>query len=307
MTVDEMKDTLDRLGVEHYSVRGYEIQAECPAHEERTGHKDKNPSFYINADTGAFICFSCGWKGSVYTLINYTSNSDMSAKDWLNSENGLSIRFKRIVKEQPKIQEQTYITESMLSAFTDPPEQALKGRGLTLTASKEYGLKWDARNKNWIIPIREANTGKLLGWQEKGYDRRYFRNYPTGVQKSHSLFGYDKYKSGQMIVVESPLDVVRLASIGITGGVAVYGALVSPYQFDLVRGADQLIFAMDNDEAGKTSSLRLYNLCKEMEKEAWFFNYNYLDVKDIGGMSLDEVRYGIDKAKHIAQGLRAVV
>ena len=69
MTVDEMKDTLTRLDVEYYSIRGDEIQAECPAHEERTGHKDRNPSFYINADTGAFICFSCGWKGSLYTLV----------------------------------------------------------------------------------------------------------------------------------------------------------------------------------------------------------------------------------------------
>jgi hypothetical protein len=307
MTVDEMKDTLDRLGVEYYSVRGDEVQAECPAHEERTGHKDNNPSFYINSDTGAFICFSCGWKGSLYTLINYKSNSDMSAKDWLNSANGLSIRLKRILKEQPKIQEQTHITESMLSAFTEPPEGALNGRGLTSQAAKDYGLRWDARNKNWIIPIREAVTGKLLGWQEKGYDRRYFRNYPVGVQKSHSAFGYDKYTSGTMIVVESPLDVVRLASLGITGGVAVYGALVSSYQFDLVRGADQLIFAMDNDEAGKTSSMRLYNLCKEMEKEAWFFDYNHSDIKDIGGMSLDEIRYGIDKAKHIAHGVRVVI
>jgi DNA primase len=307
MTVDEMQDALTRLGVEYYSNRGDEIQAECPAHEDRTGHKDHNPSFYINAGTGAFICFSCGWKGSLYTLINYKNGSEVDAKDWLKSADGLALRLQRVLKEQPKIQEQTYITESMLSAFTEPPEVALQGRGLTKESANQYGLKWDARNKNWIIPIRETETNKLLGWQEKGYDRRYFRNYPTGIQKSHSVFGYDNYKSGDMIVVESPLDVVRLASLGITGGVAVYGALVSNYQFDLIRGADRIIFAMDNDEAGKTSSLRLYNLCKQMDKEAWFFNYNHLDIKDIGGMSLDEIRYGIDKAKHIAHGLKVVV
>jgi hypothetical protein len=64
---------------------------------------------------------------------------------------------------------------------------------------------------------------------------------------------------------------------------------------------------MDNDEAGHKSSMSLYTLCREMDKEAWFFNYNHLDVKDIGGMSLDEVKFGIDNAKHIAKGLRAVI
>ena len=301
-----MKDALTRLGVEYYSDRGYEIQAECPAHEERTGHRDHNPSFYINADTGAFICFSCGWKGSLTTLIRYTQGN-VDVKDWFKDEEGLSLRLKRILKSKEPIQEQTYITESMLSAFTSPPADALKSRGLTKAAADLYGLLWDSRKQNWIIPIRDVVSGALLGWQEKGYLIRYFKNYPTGVHKSSSLFGYAQYSGGDMIVVESPLDVVRLASIGITGGVATYGAIVSKTQFNLIRGADQLILAMDNDDAGKKSSMDLFHRAKEMEKEVWFFNYKDTEVKDIGGMSLDEVRYGLDNAKHIAYGLRVVL
>jgi hypothetical protein len=306
MTVDEMKDTLTRLGIEYYSERGYEIQAACPAHKDRTGHEDRNPSFYINADSGAFICFSCQWKGNVYTLVNYV-HGDVDANTWLNEGGGLSLRMERITKVVPNIQEQTHITESMLSAFTAPPEEALKSRGLIKEAAESFDLLWDARNKNWIIPIRDVVTNKLLGWQEKGYDRRYFRNYPTGVQKSQALFGYGQYISGDMIVVESPLDVVRLFSLGFTGGVATYGALVSSAQFNLIRGGERVVIAMDNDEAGHKSSMSLYTLCREMDKEAWFFNYNRLDVKDIGGMSLDEVTFGIENAKHIAKGWRAVV
>jgi DNA primase len=306
MTLDEMKDTLTRLGIEYYSERGYEIQAACPAHKDRTGHEDRNPSFYINADSGAFICFSCQWKGNVFTLVNYV-HGDVDANTWLNNGGGMSLRVRRLTKEVPNIQEQTYITESMLSAFVMPPIEVLKGRGITPSAAKTFELLWDARHKNWIIPIREVGTDKLLGWQEKGYDRRYFRNYPTGIQKSQALFGHAQYVEGDMIVVESPLDVVRLASLDIAGGVATFGALVSTLQFNLIRGGNRVIFAMDNDEAGKTSTLKLYNLCKEMEKEAWFFNYNNLNIKDIGGMSLNEIQYGIDNAKHIAQGLKAVV
>jgi hypothetical protein len=306
MTVDEMKDTLTRLGIEYYSERGDEVQAACPAHKDRTGHEDRNPSFYINADSGAFICFSCQWKGNVYTLVNYV-HGDVDANTWLNEGGGLSMRMERITRVVPNIQEQTHITESMLSAFTAPTAEVLRSRGLTQEAANAFNLLWDARNKNWIIPIRDTVTNKLLGWQEKGYDRRYFRNYPTGVQKSQALFGYSNYASGDMIVVESPLDVVRLASLGITGGVATYGALVSAAQFNLIRGGERVIFAMDNDEAGRKSNTNLFYLCREMEKESWFFNYNGLDIKDIGGMSLDEVRFGLDNAKHIAKGLRVVI
>ena len=60
MTVEEMEDTLARLEIAVTSIRGVEIQALCPAHFERTGKEDHNPSWYINADTGAHICFSCG-------------------------------------------------------------------------------------------------------------------------------------------------------------------------------------------------------------------------------------------------------
>ena len=57
MTIEEMEDTLERLGIEVVSTRGSEIQGYCPAHVERTGHEDRNPSWWINSDTGAHICF----------------------------------------------------------------------------------------------------------------------------------------------------------------------------------------------------------------------------------------------------------
>jgi DNA primase len=309
MTVEEMEDTLTRLGMETVSTRGDEVQSYCPAHKDRTGHEDRNPSFWINSDTGAFICFSCQFKGNVYSLINYVSGIDYDkAKEWFDSPSLLVSRFNRITEEKrAPIEEPTLITESMLSAFVDPPAEALASRGLTINASRAYELCWDARNENWIIPIRDARTEKLLGWQEKGYSKRYFNNTPAKMKKSNSLFGYRQYVGGDMIVVESPLDVVRLASIGITGGVALYGALISLSQLTYIKGADRVIFALDNDDAGRNSSKDMIKVCREMSMEAWFFNYNHTDMKDIGGMSLDEVRLGISNARHSVHGLKAVL
>jgi DNA primase len=304
MTVEEMTDTLSRLGIEAVNTRGDEIQGYCPAHAERTGKEDRNPSWWINSDTGQHICFSCGFKGGLYTLISYVEQIEFDkAREWLGSTGSLMSRFTRLLEEKkPVLEETLVVTESMLHAFVDPPEEALAVRGLTLNAARAYELMWDARKKNWIMPIRDPLTEKLLGWQEKGYDRRHFNNQPAKVKKSTALFGYKQYVGGQMVVVESPLDVVRLASVGVFGGVATYGALVSMAQFNLLRGAERLIIALDNDQAGKAASLTLLDLCKEMGKEAWFFNYSHTDMKDVGGMSKVEIESGLETAKHIVRG-----
>lgn len=305
MTLEEMTDTLSRLGIDVLDSRGDEINGYCAAHEQRTGHIDHNPSWWINADSGAFICFSCGWKGNLYSLVSYIQDIEYAkVADWLGSAASLTARFDRLTVEKRKpIEDVTVVTESMLSAFVSPSEEALTARGLSSNAARYYGIRWDDRAGNWVIPIREPLTGGLLGWQEKGFSHRYFNNKPVKVKKSGSLFGYENYKSGDMIVVESPLDVVRLSSIGIDGAVATYGAIVSQPQFNLIRGADRIIFAMDNDDAGKASSQSLLRMCDAMGVECWLFNYEGIDMKDVGGMSKAEVLQGISNARHQLRGI----
>lgn len=308
MTIEEMEDTLERLGIEVVSTRGSEIQGYCPAHVERTGHEDRNPSWWINSDTGAHICFSCHFKGGLLSLVSYIQKWDFDkSKEWLeDGTTNLSAALQKAVKPKKVFEELTYITESMLSAFGTPPEEALKARGLAASAAADYEVLWDNRHSNWITVIRDPYTHKLLGWQEKGHKSRFFRNQPTGVQKSNSLFGFKQYTGGDMIVVESPLDVVRLASVGIKGGVSTYGSIVSMQQFNVIRGADRVIFAMDNDTSGRESSVNLLILCQEYGKEAWFFNYEQTDMKDVGGMSKAEIQYGLEKARHMVHGKKAL-
>ena len=307
MTVEEMEDLLDRLGIEVLSITGDEIKAHCPAHLERKGKEDTNPSWYINADTGVHNCFSCHFKGHVGSLVEYLQgvDSDM-AKQWVNSgERNLTRAYDKLTAPAPLQEQSIPITESMLSAFTVPPEFALKSRGITPTAASHYGIVWNAKNDSWILPIRDPYTRKLIGWQEKWFKERRFNNYPPKVSKSSTLFGYERYTGPSMIVVESPLDVARLASIGILGGVAICGSAVSKDQINLIRSSTHIIFAMDNDAAGLSSSGTLLEYSKAMGFDCWFFNYEQTDIKDIGGMSKAEIMYGLDNAKHSIHGKRA--
>jgi hypothetical protein len=211
----------------------------------------------------------------------------------------------RAIKKEPVFKEVHDISEANLAAFVEPPEDALRSRGITSNAARYYGILWDPNKNCWVTPIRNPMNNKLWGWQEKG-DNRYFRNYPTGVNKSLSLFGYGQYTSGPMVVVESPLDVARMGSVGLLGGVSTFGSAVSKSQVNLLRGAKSVIFAMDNDKAGRESSKALLGWSLRLGFEARFFNYDHVDVKDIGGMSKDEIFLGIETARHSLHGEKAL-
>ena len=308
MTLDEMEDTLSRLGIEVISSRGDEVQGHCPAHLQRTGREDSNPSWWINTDTGAHICFSCGFKGGLQSLVAYVNGVEFEdARAWLDSgERNLTAQLERITKPKEVFEEVTHVTESMLKAFTNPPVRALLDRGLGNIAAAEYEVLWDEQRFNWITVIRDPYDNKLLGWQEKGHTSRYFKNFPTGVKKSQTLFGLNNYKGGDMIIVESPLDVVRLRTIGVTGGVSTYGASISVEQINLIRGGERIVFALDNDDAGRAASLSVLALAKSMNMECWFFNYSQTDMKDVGGMGKDEILWGLKNAKHMIYGEKAI-
>ena len=309
MTIPELQDILDRLGVEVFAIHGSEFQGHCPAHLSRTGKEDSNPSWYINADTGKHICFSCQFKGGLSTLMEFVQGiSFEEVGPWVTSgEHNLTRAYERLITPTPTASEPALITESMLSAFVFPPVSALTARGISLLGAEYYNLLWDTQKNSWITVIRDPYTNKLLGWQEKGHVERHFRNYPVGVNKSTAVFGYHQYTGGDMIVVESPLDAARLASVGILGGVSTYGAAVSHAQINIIRSADRVIFAMDNDKAGTSSSLDLLETSKKMGFECWFFNYNSTDMKDIGGMSKSEIVYGLTNARHSIYGKRAII
>ena len=303
----DIEKTLLRLGIDSTQRRS-ELLATCPMHKYRVGKEDSNPSWSINSETGAHHCFSCGYKGNVLTLISdLLEYGDLEkAKQWLRSNVDVDWT---LVSKQLEEAKKTYIhlpklvpmSEARLAIFGDVPEWAEKARGLSNEACKHYGIRWRESDSTWILPIRSAD-GKLLGWQEKGQLSRRFFNRPPGIPKSKTLFGLNVWQPGQMIIVESPLDAVKLKSLNIPGAVATCGAIVSNEQLELMRRADLLIIAMDNDSAGNKATQFLLQSFRRLGLEGWFFNYGNSDKKDIGDMSEDDIDWGFENAIHCVRG-----
>jgi len=303
----DIEKSLLRLGIESTQRRS-ELLATCPMHKYRVGKEDSNPSWSINSETGAHHCFSCGYKGNILTLISdLLEYGDLDkAKQWLRSNidvdwNLLSKQLEEAKKTYIHLPKLVPMSEARLAIFSDAPSWALKDRGLSPEACSTYGIRWRDSDSTWVLPIRSLD-GRLLGWQEKGHLSRRFLNRPPGIPKSKTLFGITSWEPGQMIVVESPLDAVKLKSLGIPGGVATCGAIISSEQLEIMRQADTLILAMDNDSSGNKANKFLLDSFRKLGMEGWFFNYGDSTKKDIGDMSADEVDWGLSNAVHCVRG-----
>jgi DNA primase len=279
-------------------------------HKARTGKEDHRPSWWINSETGAHICFSCGYKGNIYTLISDIKGIDYhDAREYIDDTAELPIdSLMKRIKELPQyvVAEETIpMSEARLAVYGEPPDIELKKRFLTREAVNTYGVLWDKTNEAWILPIRDPDTFSLLGWQEKGARGRFFKNQPAGVKKSKTVFGVQHLNEEYLIVVESPLDVVRLASVGVSGAVSIYGAMMSDEQAKIIRRAKRVVAAFDNDPAGKKACEQIRDYARKYGFDLLFFNYTGIDVKDVGDMTPSEILTGLETAKHMLHGKAA--
>ena len=307
----DVEKVLMSLDVSLTAQRGDEVQGLCPMHKERTGTEDHNPSWWINTVTGVHFCFSCGYKGNIYTLVKDVRGIDYhEAREFVESQPELPLdSLLRRIKDLPQYiqpqSEEIGMSEARLAVYSDPPAHELKKRFLTATSAKHHGVLWDVNHSAWILPIRHPETYELMGWQEKGAQGRFFRNQPVGVKKSKTVFGVEVMATDILVVVESPLDVVRLCAAGVEGAVSTYGAIVSEDQAKIMRRADKVIAAFDKDEAGLKAAESMRPYARKYGINLFFFDYTGIDVKDPGDMTIDEVHRGIENAKSYVLGKEA--
>jgi DNA primase len=287
---------LDEIGLE-YKVQGDEIHMPCPMHEARIGKKDRSPSFSINSDAGYFNCFSCGYRGPFVVLVkDVLEIPHADAVMWVRQRGGIEKVKKFLAKKQPsQVDTSKQINEASLALYVTPPIEVCAKRQFLPQDAEECGVLWDKKRKMWIIPVRCPDTGLLWGWQEK--NERYFRNRPPSMTKSQTLFGLHTYEGDLAILVESPLDVVRLRSAGYTAGLASFGAGVSDAQMSLIRDHfDTVVIALDNDKAGSEACARLRKEWTGRGLTLRFLDYSLTDAKDPGDMTDLELTDAINNA-----------
>ncbi len=292
----DLASVLKSIGVDVRRADGREISGRCPVHRRVTGREDGSPSWSMNAQTGLWICFSCGARGTLSMLVSeLTGEPDaiMAVHHFLIDRN-----LERLTTGVEVTEKKPEIDWVSFSKFVLPPESALSKRGLDPDQVLMHGVRWDNMNKAWVIPIVN-HFGDLQGWQTKAPG--WVRNFPVGVKKSDSLFGIERFMGGTAVLVESPLDVVRFASVfEKPQALATFGAAVSDKQLALLSTvADRVVIAMDNDEAGIRSSKSLFNRLPHFRRGTLWWNYSGTSAKDIGDMTASEMAHGLASASRV--------
>jgi DNA primase len=167
-----------------------------------------------------------------------------------------------------------------------------------MASVRRYAVRWDYEEASWILPIH-GPSGELWGFQTKAPD--FVRNRPPGIKKSRTLFGLHLLEPGetdQLLLVESPLDVLYLDSMGFPA-VASFGANVSDQQLHLlVEHCESVILALDNDPAGIEGTKKALQRRLHHRLPVTVFDYRHApDRKDPGECSSEQLVLAVNGAK----------
>lgn len=290
VTSSVVETALNDCGIS-YDLRGGEYWAHCPQHLARTGKEDRNPSWSINAESGAHMCFSCGYRGNLYTLVRDVKGEGVASQyanqveefgrsgDTLDAS---AVRSKvQSLMNRRRVKPEKGVPRTYLAAFSpEIPEWALASRRLTAESCARYDVRWDPTPQTWIMPFWHPR-GHLLGWQRKAEQGRLFRNEPREMAKAETVFGLPAVtEEPRIVVVESPLDAVMLHSKGFPA-VALAGSRASDEQVAILSEF-RVVLALDNDRAGAIETTRLTEVFPRAGVEAIYLDYKGLPFKDLG-------------------------
>lgn len=246
-----------------FTTKGDEILCRCLNPE----HKDKNPSFSINAVNGVFYCFSCGFSGHVATLLPDIKVEEDSIRN---------LKYYQVIDRltEDENADTLEFSETML-----PPVDHLvdyEVRGVPGELLKELGVYYCSKGKyrgRLVFPIRDLD-GTLLGFDSRIHknskgevvepmvpEAKYLR--PPNIQTKNLLYPLDyvsnNFDEDYIILTEGIFDAISLVAMK-QPAVCNFG-LGSPSPFKVGRvlslGVTSIINGFDADTKGAEGWARI--------------------------------------------------
>lgn len=215
-------------------------------------HPDKNPSMRVDQVTGIFNCFSCQYKGNIFTHFGERPNQ-------------MEMRRQMLKK---KISEKR--AESIGLAF---PEGAMPYVGNWRDIKPETYKNFEAfmhSSKDFInrivFPIRDS-TGNIRAFvgRHTAMGIPKYLNSPPGAKMP--LFPKVQPINSSIILVEGIYDVLNLHDKGLTNAVCCFGVKnVNEDKLSILamQGVDHVDIFLDNDDAGQGSAEKIKSMCEKV-------------------------------------------
>lgn len=282
-------------GVQRLHERHSEIGGACPKHRERTGHPDNNPSWSISKLTYLHFCHSCGYKGTLTSLLVDLLGAAPEDLEIKLHEQSFLRKMTEVRADPTEVLEPVFnLTEwGLRHLMKDVPQRLLNSRWLRRQAIDHYQVRWNSDTKQWVMPLRSADGGTLIGAQLR--QQGSVLTMPKEVEKSTTLFGYTQMSQyDYVVIVESPLDAVRLFGLGIYA-VSSLGAWISAAQVRLLaRSFTTIYMALDDDDAGHRGAEIATRMLRKQGAAVVAWSYHGLTdeegrkAKDVGDVPDDD-------------------
>ena len=304
---------LEHYGAEHCTEQSggdgtTEIVHSCLLDRVEPHHTngDAHPSAACNIDRKLYCCYSLGWGGDLFRLIQKLENKESLADTMTTVGQFLT----------GAVQENTTLMSQIDSWFAggatiDLPsysDRILEGwgnphpywgqRGISEEAVRTLRLGYDERERRIVFP--HFVEGSLVGWQKRVIPGETVPDYPkyrnsSGFPKSETLYNLDIARQyPRVCVVESPMSVARAVSLGIPNVVATFGAKVTSEQIRLLSDDFETVYVwFDRDGAGLSGEKKIV--------ESLYKRTEVLVVapdrgKDLGDSSVDDICLKLSQA-----------
>jgi len=254
-----------------YIPKGADFELRCL----NPDHEDKNPSLRVDKITGIFGCFSCGFKGNVFTLFGERVNQLQLKRDLL------------IQKIKNKVAESIG-----LSLPSDAYEYTGDWRGISQETYTKFeaflSLQSDFKERI-CFPIRDV-SGRIAAFNA----RHLTGGTPKYLISPHKvkipLFPQVEPIKGSIVLVEGIFDMLNLHDKGMTNAVCTHGTQnINEDKLSMLRikGVEEVIVFFDGDDAGQEAASTVKNMCEALGMMTQNINWK---GKDPGELSLQQVQ-----------------
>jgi DNA primase len=305
---EKILKVMDALRID-YRERYQYVTAACPVHN---GDRDDAWSWHL--DKEIWQCFSRGchdnFSKDVFGLV--MGVLDCSFPDackfvekvvegaGVNVDEAAHLNANKQFVRRAKKESIIYAEDALEKLLYHP---YLEGRNYPkdLIQSYQIGVTsegYKQMSNRLIVPVRNMYsqivgfTGRTLfpNWKENKIPKWV---HSKGFIGAENLFNIDRAAPhirdcGEAILVEGPLDVLRLEHAGIHNGVAIFGRRLHNGQIALLAkcGTQKLKVALDADTAGKSGAETAFNTAKA------FFKVTIVDLQsgDVGDLTVEKAR-----------------
>ena len=232
----------------HYVPKGGDFEVRCLNPE----HEDRHPSLRIDRVTGIYNCFSCNFKGNIFTLFGERANFLQLKRDLL----------KRKIKNK--------VAESIGCAFPTqfaPYEGDWRGiKPETYKKFEAFTSLTDDYKGRVVFPIRDI-SGRIAvfnGRHMTGGTPKYLI-VPPGAKIP--LFPQAEPVQGSVILVEGIFDMLNLYDKGLTNAVCTHGTKnINEDKLSMlkIRGVEEIYIFFDGDKAGQEAAENVRLMCENI-------------------------------------------